>query len=103
MTLLLFLGVAINASWSQDSTLTLEWLGKFLSPSPLYYELSIGPQLGSGGVLKWVEVSVAQTSYSTAGGLLQREGDYFVSLTAITSSGLHTTDTQLLAGMPLGV
>ena len=97
------IGVAVNVSWSGDSSLSLDWSGKFRSPSPLYYELSIGPQLGSGRVLKWVELSMAEPSYTTARGLLRRDGDYFVSLTAITSSGLHTTSSQLIAGMPLGV
>lgn len=96
-------GVAINESWSQGSMLTLDWTGKFVSPAPLYFELSIGTQLGSGRFRKWVELSMTQTSYSVSGGLLQHSEDYFVAVTAISSSGLHTTAIQLLASLPLGM
>ena len=100
---LFVLGVAINESWSEGSTLTLDWTGKFTSPTPLYFELSIGTQLGSGRLRKWVELSVAQTSYSVSDGLLERSEDYFITLTAISSSGLHTTAIQLIASLPLGM
>lgn len=96
-------GVAINESWSQGAVLTLDWTGKFISPTPLYYELSIGTQLGSGRIRKWVELSVAQTSYSVPSGLLQRDEDYFAVVTAIASSGLHTTAFKFLPSLPLGL
>lgn len=81
--------------------LSLDWTGKFTSPAPLYFELSIGRQKGSGHVLMWVELSTTEASYSLSS--LRVEMDYFVSITAVTSSGLHTTATQLIAGIPLGV
>ena len=59
--------------------------------------------MGSGYIRKWVELSVAETSYSVGGGVLERSEDYFVALTAIGSSGLHTTAIQLIAGLPLGM
>lgn len=49
----------------------------------------------------WVELSTTEASYSLSS--LRVEMDYFVSITAVTSSGLHTTATQLIAGIPLGV
>ena len=93
-------GSAINASWSHDSVLSLDWSGKFSSPTPLYYEISIGTQIGSGRVRKWVELSVAQSSYNGSLQLVTNE-DYFVAVTAISSSGLHTTAIELLSGLPL--
>lgn len=96
-------GVAINDSWSQSSVRTFDWTGKFVSPAPLYFELSIGTQMGSGRIRKWVELSTAQTSYSVSGSVLQRSEDYFVAVTAISSSGLHTTASQLIPSMPLGM
>lgn len=95
-------GAAINASWLQE-TLHLDWSEKFTSVEPLYFELSMGTQMGSGYIRKWVELSVAETSYSVGGGVLERSEDYFVALTAIGSSGLHTTAIQLIAGLPLGM
>jgi hypothetical protein len=96
-------GVDVNVTWTEGTHLTLDWTGKFRSPVPLYFELSIGTQLGSGRIRKWVELSMTQTSYSVSAGLLQRTEDYFVTLTAISSSGLHSTAVQLMAGLPLGV
>lgn len=95
-----FPGSAINASWSHDSVFSLDWSGKFTSPAPLYYEISIGTQIGSGRVRRWVELSVAQSSYNGSLQFMANE-DYFVAVTAISSSGLHTTAIQLLSGLPL--
>ena len=98
-----FAGVPINASWSGDNSLTLDWSDKFISLAPLYFEFSFGTQMGSGCVRKWVELDIMETSYSVSGALLQRNEDYFASVTAITSSGLHSTTTQLFAGLPVGM
>lgn len=96
-------GIAFNVSWSDDSVLTVDWAGRFSSPAPLYFEFSLGTQKGSGSVRKWVELSTVETGYSVSSMLLQRVEDYFVTVTAITSSGLHSTTSQLIAGVPLGV
>ena len=57
--------------------------------------------MGSGSIVKWVELSTSQSSITISDSRIQRSSDYFVSLTAVTFSGLHTTATQLLAGVPL--
>ena len=94
-------GDLFNATWIADGQLHLEWFESFTSPTPLYYELSLGPQMGSGSIIKWVELSTIQTAVTLSDERLQRSSDYFVALTAISYSGLHTTSNQLLAGMPL--
>ena len=81
--------------------LSLDWSEKFVNPAPLYYELSIGTQMGSGRVQRWVELSMTESRYNVPSGYLSRDIDYFVSVTAITSAGLHTTVTQLLPGVPV--
>ena len=91
----------MNATWISDSELQLEWFEAFSSPAPLYFELSLGPQMGSGSILKWVELSTMATSFTVTDSRLRRSMDYFVALTAVSYSGLHTTVNQLLAGLPL--
>ena len=91
----------MNVTWVSDTQLQLDWFEYFTSPTPLYFELSLGPQMGSGSILKWVELSTMQTSIVISDGRLHRSSDYFISLTAISYSGLHTTANQLLAGVPL--
>lgn len=59
--------------------------------------------MGSGSVRKWVELGTMETSYIVSSVLLQHSVDYFVAVTAISSAGLHTTATQLLAGVPVGM
>lgn len=90
-------GLAINASWSGDNELVFDWSGKFTSPAPLYFEISVGTQMGNGRISRWVELSMTQTSYTVQ---LRRDMDYFIAVTAISSSGLHTTSTEMLAGLP---
>ena len=91
----------MNATWLSQGQLHLDWLESFTSPAPLYYELSLGPQMGSGSIVKWVELSTIQSSIVISDRRLQSSSDYFVALTAVSYSGLHTTSNQLLAGMPL--
>ena len=91
----------MNATWLLDGTLQLEWFGTFSSPAPLYYELSLGSQMGSGSILKWAELSTMATSFAVADLRLHRSRDYFVSLTAVSYSGLHRIVNQFLAGVPL--
>lgn len=97
----IIIGNRINATWISDSLLQLDWFELFASHAPIYYELSLGTQMGSGSIVKWVELSTLQSSITISDSRLQRISDYFVSLTAISYSGLHFTTNQLLAGMPL--
>ena len=79
--------------------LLIEWPNKFVSSVPLYYEVSVGSRMGSGSVVRWLETT--GTSIQTSNPQLSSEKDYFITLTAITYTGLHTTYTQLVPGMPI--
>lgn len=97
---IMIIGQQLNVTWSSDNeVLSLDWLGKFTHISPLYYEVSIGTQMGSGRVRRWVELSMVETSYNVTGSSIHR--DYFISITAISSSGLHATDTDFISGIPI--
>jgi len=70
-----------------------------MSSVPLYYEVSLGTRMGSGSVIRWLETT--GTSIQSTNPRLSLETDYFVTLTAITYAGLHTTDTQFISGIPI--
>ena len=57
--------------------------------------------MGSSSIERWVELSTQDTSYTVTSVRLRRNVDYFIALTAISSSGLHTTVSQLESGMPV--
>ena len=99
LSLCSFAGATINSSWTSGNTLLLEWGGKFISATPLYYEFSIGTQVGSGSVTQWLETD--QTSVSLTNARLSHQRDYFLTLTAIGSSGLHTNANKMVLGMPI--
>ena len=94
-----FPGAAINSSWTSGNTLHLNWGGKFISTGPLYYEYSLGTQVGSGSVTQWLETD--QTSVSIISPRLTQNRDFFLTLTAIGSSGLHTNTNTLVPGVSL--
>lgn len=80
--------------------LLVEWSDKFTtSDIPLYYELSVGTRMGSGSVVRWLETT--GTSIQSTNPQLSSERDYFVTLTAITYAGLHTTAIQFVPGIPI--
>ena len=59
---------------------------------PLYYEVSLGTQVGSAAVTRWKEpLETDSTSFKFSDARLNRLVDYFLSLTAITYSGHSTT------------
>ena len=94
-----FAGATINSSWTSGNTLLLEWGGKFTSPTPLYYEFSLGTQVGSGSVTRWLETD--QTSVSLTNARLTHQRDFFLTLIAIGRSGLHTNANTMVLGMPI--
>lgn len=96
-----FVGGKVNATWLSASQLQLDWTDKFSSPAPLRYEISLGSQRGSGSIRMWAEFSSEQTSLILSDPRLMRRLDYYLSLTAISASGLHTTMSQVIAGIPL--
>ena len=95
------LGAAINVTWIDDTTLHFDWLGKFTSTSPLTFEISLGTTMGSGITQKWVELDTDHTHHTVSDSRLIRSEDYFFSVVAISSSGLHTTALHMESGLPL--
>lgn len=92
-------GVPINMTWTEN-TLLLDWEGRFNSSTPLYYEFSLGTQVGSGSIRRWVELETDQTFVTVTDTRLNQGMDYFLALTAISSTGLHTTaDPIVVAGI----
>ena len=97
--LLVAAGMPINTTWT-GNTLLLEWEGRFTSSTPLYYEFSLGTQVGSGSIRRWAELETDQTSVMVTDTRLNQGMDYFLALTAISSAGLHTTaDPIVVAGI----
>lgn len=84
----------MNATWSNGS-LHLDWSHTFVTTplSPLYFELSVGTQRGSGDITKWALISMDHTHYTVTDSRLDEMTEYFVSVVAISSSGLHTIAT----------
>lgn len=99
-SLALLSGADITPTWTSGSTLRLDWTGKFSSTAPLYYEFSLGTQMGSGSIRQWQETD--QTFASITSARLNQNRDYFFTLTAVSSSGIHTTAYRMIAGMPVG-
>ena len=91
-------GMPINSTWTGNALL-LEWEGLFTSPAPLYYEFSLGTQVGSGSIRRWVELETDRTFVSVTDTRLNQETDYFLALTAISSAGRHTTVDRMVAGI----
>ena len=87
-----------------DITLTVTWDGLFSSPYPLYYEVSLGTQVGSGSIERWnpVETDVTQIVITNTNlNLLQ---EYFLSLTAIGFNGLsHTANYMVIETMAIPI
>lgn len=77
----------------------IDWSGKFYSSIPLYYEVSLGTRMGSGCVVRWLETT--NTFLQSTNPQLRSESDYFVTVTAITYAGMHTTAIQFISGMPI--
>ena len=100
MLLLHLPGAAINATWI-DSSLHFDWTDKFISTAPLTFELSVGTLTGSGIILKWEELSTDHTYYTVVDSRLSQVRDYFLTVVAVSSSGLHTVAAHMEAGMPL--
>ena len=81
----------------------MDWSGRFLSvpPAPLSFELSVGTLMGSGIIRKWEEISTDHTHYTVVDSRLSEERDYFLTVVAISRSGLHTSASVMWAGLPL--
>lgn len=89
------LGAPINSSWT-GASVRLYWSGKFLSSSVIKYELSVGRVEAGTDVLKFTET--LQTEYLVTSSLLDQSTDFYVVLTAISASGLHSTVIQQFPG-----
>ena len=92
------LGTDINVT-IMPPNLLIDWSGKFMSPVHLYYEVSVGTRMGSASILRWLETT--DTSIQSTNPRLSLETDYFVTVTAVTYAGIHTTDTMLIPATPI--
>ena len=88
-------------TWIDSTTLHFDWSGKFMSTSPLTFELSLGTTMGSGILQKWVELGTDHTHHTVSDSRLSQTQDYFLSVVAISASGLHTTASLTESGFPL--
>ncbi len=91
----------VNDTWLSSNTLSFDWSDKFSSPAHLRYELSLGTQSGSGSVLKWAGFSSEESLLTLSHPRLFRSRDYYLTLTAISASGLSVTSYQVIAGIPM--
>ena len=57
--------------------------------------------MGSGSVLKWMEISSMETAYRVMTPYVFRDMDYFVTVTEISSAGLHASISQFIPGIPI--
>ena len=65
---------------------------------PLYYELSLGMQVGSASITHWQEpLETERTSFTFDDVRLVRMNEYFLSLTAIAYSGHSTTINYMIS------
>jgi hypothetical protein len=93
-------GATINATWV-DGSLHFDWTDRFNSTAPLTFELSVGTLTGSGIIRKWEELSTDHTYYTVVDSRLSKVRDYFLTVVAVSSSGLHTVAGHMEPGLPL--
>ena len=85
--------VDLTVTWDGTSV-TVVWTDRFEAPPgvPLYYEVSLGTQVGSAAVTRWKQpLETVTTSFKFTDVRLNRLTDYFLSLTAIAYTGYSTT------------
>lgn len=104
MCVCLSTGVPLGVTWGQGRV-TLNWSGRFQPPPgvPLYYEASLGTQLGSASITRWVSTESTVIEFSDARLTSMRE--YFLSLTAVAYSGHFLTENFMISNdvaMPVG-
>ena len=79
--------------------LSLEWNGLFTSSSPVYYEVSIGTQMGSSSIRKWITVQETENNkIQITDTSLTPSKEYFVSLSGITFAGVSTSVNYMITG-----
>lgn len=94
------LDVPISANWTQTTQLHFNWTGVFTSPGPLYYEYSLGENLGSTNVVRWGG-SLTVTTATITQPWLRPTSSYFFMLTAYTPAGLYTTVNTFISATNL--
>ena len=81
------------------SQLTIEWDDVIQADVPLYYEVSLGSQVGSSSIRRWAIVMETMNSFIVIrDDRLKQTTDYFLSLTGITFSGLSLSINYMITG-----
>ena len=90
--------VDLSVDWG-EGRVTVTWLGRFQSPPDvtLYYEVSLGTQLGSASIRRWA-LSTEDTTITFRDARLTSMREYFLSLTAVAYSGHFLTENFMISG-----
>ncbi len=78
----------------EDEQLDIQWINVFTSPGPLYYEVSVGTQLGGSSVGKLIitENEFIQINEPE----ITKSGVYFLSIRAISYGGLSAHSNYMI-------
>lgn len=81
------------------SQVTVEWGDVFTADAPLYYEVSLGSQVGSSSIRRWAVVMETMDPFIIIrDDRLEQTTDYFLSLTGISYSGLSLSINYIITG-----
>ena len=86
---------AVKLNVTQEiGQLDIEWRNVFTSPTPLYYELSVGNQLGGSSIRKLVTTDNSFIAINEAE--IIPLGVYFLSIRAINYAGLSAHSNYMI-------
>ena len=74
--------------------LDIQWRNVFTSPGPLYYEVSVGTQLGSSSIRKLVTTDNNFIQINEPE--ITQSGVYFLSIRAISYAGFYTHSNYMI-------
>ena len=81
------------------SQLTIEWDDVIEADAPIYYEVSLGSQVGSSSIRRWAIVMETMNPFIIiTDDRLMQTTDYFLSLTGVTYSGLSLSVNYMITG-----
>ena len=79
------------------SQLTIKWDDVINADAPIYYEVSLGSQVGSSSIRRWAVVLETMNPFIIiTDDRLMPTTDYFLSLTGVTYSGLSLSVNYLI-------
>ena len=81
------------------SQLTIRWDDVIKADAPIYYEVSLGSQVGSSSIRRWAVVMETMNPFIIiTDDRLMPTTDYFLSLTGVTYSGLSLSINYMITG-----